>query len=71
MVHKKIAIYMTMVRAEKKLANLGVVYIEGNILVRQYELVIWYWFSEHWSEIPLESESKKCHYETNSCFKKI
>ena len=44
---------MTMVRAEKILANLGVVYMEGNILAWQYDLVKWYWFSEHWSEIPL------------------
>ena len=30
---------MTMVRAEKILANLGVVYMEGNILAWQYDLV--------------------------------
>ena len=35
----KITIYMTMVRAEKGLASLGVVYMEGNILARQYDLV--------------------------------
>ena len=30
---------MTMVRGEKRLANLEVVYMEGNILARQYDLV--------------------------------
>ena len=30
---------MTMARAEKILANLGVVYMEGNILAWQYDLV--------------------------------
>ena len=59
---------MTMVRAEKGLASLGVVYMEGNILARQYDLVKWYWYSEHCSEIPLESESKNCHYQSNSFF---
>ena len=44
---------MTMMRAGKILTNLGVVYIEGNILVWQYDSVRGYWFSEHWSEIPL------------------
>ena len=43
---------MTMLRAEKRLANLELVYMEGNILARQYDSVKWCWFSEHWSEIP-------------------
>ena len=57
---KKIAVYMTMMREEKRLANLDVVYMKDNILARQYDSVKWYWYSEvkyHW-----ESESKTCHY---------
>ena len=30
---------MTMVRADERSANLGVVYVEGDILARQYDLV--------------------------------
>ena len=44
---------MTMVRGEKIWANLGVVYMKGSILARQYDSVKWFWYSEHWSEIPL------------------
>ena len=40
---------MTMVRADERLANLRVVYMEGDILARWYDFVKWYWFSEHWS----------------------
>ena len=40
-----------MLRADERLANLGAVYMEGDILARQYSSVKWYCFSEHWSKI--------------------
>ena len=40
-----------MFRADERLANLGAVYMEGNILVRQYNSLKGYCFSEHLSKI--------------------
>ena len=37
--HKNIAIYRTMVRGEKRLANLELVRVEVNILARQHDSV--------------------------------
>ena len=37
--HKKIAIYMTMVRAGERFANLGVAYMEGDVLARRLDSV--------------------------------
>ena len=41
------AICITMVRVDERLANLGVVYMVGNISARWYYSVKWFWFSEH------------------------
>ena len=38
-------------RTNEKLANIGAASMEGDILDRQYNLVKWYWFCEHWSKI--------------------
>ena len=50
---------MTVVGADERLANLGVVYMEGDILARRCGSVKWYWFSEHWSEISLGISKQK------------
>ena len=62
---------MAMIRADERVANLGVVYLEGDILARRYDSVKRYWFSEHWSEISLGISKQKCHYQSNLFFKKI
>ena len=53
------AMYLTMVRADEGLANLGVVYLEGDTLAWRYAAVKWYWLSEHWSEISLGISKEK------------
>ena len=40
-----------MLRADERLANLGAVYMEGDILANKYNSVKWYCFFEHWSKI--------------------
>ena len=39
-----------MLTADERLANLGAVYMERDILARQYNSVKWFWFSDHWSK---------------------
>ena len=50
---------MALMRADERLASLGVVYMEGNILASRYDSVKWYWFSENWSEISLGISKQK------------
>ena len=38
-------------RTNERLANLGAASMQGDILDRQYNLVKWYWFCEHWSKL--------------------
>ena len=59
---------MTMVSADKILANLGVVYMEGDVLARRHDSVKWYWFSEHWSEISLGISEQKVPLPIKSIF---
>ena len=60
---------MTMVRADERLANLGVVYVEGSLgdMTRLNDIdFLNIEVKYHW-----ESQSKKCHYQSNSFLKKI
>ena len=50
---------MALMRADERLASLGVVYMEGNILASRYDSVKWHWFSENWSEISLGISKQK------------
>ena len=50
---------MALMRADERLASLGVVYMEGNILASRYDSVKWYWFSENWSEISMGISKQK------------
>ena len=60
-----IAICIAMVRADERLANLGVVYMEGDILARRYDSIL-SGFLNIGVKYHQESQSKKFHYQSNS-----